>query len=294
MISKDILAQVRRIEIMTGRLVTETFAGEYQSVFKGQGMEFAEVREYTPGDDIRSIDWNVTARTGKPFVRRYTEERELTVALACDLSGSQYFGASAKLKQEVTAELAAVLAFSALQNNDKVGAFMFTEEIESHVPPRKGRRHVLHLIRDLLAFTPQKPGTRIGPSLDTINRVLKRRCILFLISDFRDEGFETSLKRAALKHDLVPVIVGDPREADIPKVGALLDLEDPETGRRTILDAGRKEPLAALKRAEEARLRALDRLFAGMGLEAIKVGTDRSYIDPIVQFFQRRTRRQRR
>lgn len=291
MISKEILAQVRRIEILTGRLVTETFAGEYQSVFKGRGMEFAEVREYTPGDDIRSIDWNVTARTAKPFVRQYTEERELTVVLACDLSGSQSFGTGAQLKKEIAAELAAVLAFSALQNNDKVGLFLFTDEIEEYVPPKKGRQHVLHLIRDLLAFKPQKTGTKIGSCLDTINRVLKRRCILFVISDFRDDGFEKSLKRSALKHDVIPVVISDPRESSLPLLGGYLDLEDPESGRKVLLNAGRKDVLAALKRGEDKRKKQLDWLFSHTGLDSIRIGTDQSYIEPIIQFFKKRAKR---
>ncbi len=290
-VSKEVLAQVRRIEITTGRLVAETFAGEYLSVFKGRGMEFSEVREYTPGDDVRLIDWNVTARTGRPFVRRYTEERELTVALACDLSGSQFFGSGLRLKKEIAAELAAVLAFSALQNNDKVGLFLFTEDIESHIPPRKGRRHVLHVIRDVLAFQPQKKGTNIARALDTINRVLKRRSIVVLISDFRDEGFERPLKHAALRHDLIPVVVSDPREADLPRFGAWLDAEDPETGRRAMIDLGRKETLAAIRREEADRLKRLEQIFASAGLDHIKIGTDRSYIEPIIRFFRRRARR---
>lgn len=292
-VPKEVLAQVRRIEITTGRLVAETFAGEYLSVFKGRGMEFAEVREYSPGDDIRLIDWNVTARTGRPFVRRYTEERELTVALACDLSGSQFFGSGARLKKEVSAELAAVLAFSALQNNDKVGLFLFTSDIEEHIPPRKGRRHVLHVIRDVLAFQPRLRGTSIGRALDTVNRVLKRRSILVLISDFRDSGFERSLKQAALRHDVIPVVVTDPREAELPRFGAWLDAEDPETGRRALIPLGRKETLASLKREEAERLKKLEVLFAAAGLDHIRIGTDRSYIEPITQFFRRRARRLR-
>ncbi|MBI5631145.1 MAG: DUF58 domain-containing protein [Elusimicrobia bacterium] len=293
MISREILSQVRRIEILTGRLVSETFAGEYQSVFKGRGMEFQEVREYSPGDDIRAIDWNVTARTGRPFVRQYTEERELTVAVACDLSGSQYFGSAQRLKNETAAELSAVLAFSALQNNDKVGLFLFTDEIEEYVPPKKGRRHVLHLIRDVLAFAPERRGTRIQAALDRINRVLKRRCILFLISDFRDQGFEKSLKMAALKHDVVPVLIRDPLEASLPRVNAVLNLQDPESGERALWDAGREDLRESHAGLESARIKSLKQTFRLYGLDDIEIGTDRSYIEPVIRFFRERQKRLR-
>jgi uncharacterized protein (DUF58 family) len=301
LIPREVLAQVRRIEILTGRLVSETFAGEYLSVFKGRGMEFAEVREYVPGDDIRSIDWNVTARTSKPYVRVYTEERELTVVIACDLSGSQFFGTAGRLKKEVAAELSAVLAFSALQNNDKVGSFLFTEGVEQHVPAKKGRRHVLHLIRDVLAYEPKKRGTRLAPVLDTINRVLKRRCIVFVISDFRmdHEGaaglkaFEKALKLSALKHDVIPVVIEDPREERLPALGAFLDLEDPETGARVLLDARRDTGLEAARRDEAKRLADLERLFRLYGLDAIRVTAGASYIDPVIRFFHQRARRLR-
>jgi len=292
MLPSDILAQVRRIEILTGRLVSETFAGEYLSVFKGRGMEFAEVREYAPGDDVRSIDWNVTARTGRPYVRQYTEERELTVAIACDLSGSQFFGAAGRFKKEIAAELSAVLAFSAMRNNDKVGLFLLTDRIEKHVPPKKGRKHVLQVIRDILAFTPESRGTDLSAALETMTRVLKRRCILFLISDFRDQGFEKALRLAALKHDVVPVVIRDPREEDLPALLACLELEDPESGARALVDGG---PASAARHRsmEQARRAELEKLFSLYGLDAIEVRTDRSYIDPVVQFFQRRSRRLR-
>ena len=301
MIPREVLAQVRRIEILTGRLVSETFAGEYLSVFKGRGMEFAEVREYVPGDDIRAIDWNVTARSSKPYIRVYTEERELTVVIACDLSGSQFFGTAGRLKKEVAAELSAVLAFSALQNNDKVGSFLFTEEVEQHVPAKKGRRHVLHLVRDVLAYEPKMRGTKLSPVLDTINRVLKRRCIVFLISDFRlDEGdaaaqaaFEKSLKLSALKHDVIPVVVEDPREERLPALGAYLDLIDPESGRRVLVDARGDAALEGGRRQEAKRLGDLERLFKLYGLDFIRVTAGKSYIDPVIRFFRERARRLR-
>jgi uncharacterized protein (DUF58 family) len=294
MISPELLAQVRRIEIMTGRLVTETLAGEYLSVFKGRGMEFAEVREYTPGDDVRTIDWNVTARTGRPHVRQYAEERELTVAIACDLSGSQSFGTSKHLKKEVAAELSAVLALSALYNNDKAGLFIFTEDVEEYIPPKKGRRHVLYLIREVLAYQPRRHGTRIGRSLETMVQVLKRRCILFLISDFRDTDFEGPLRLAALKHDVIPVVVSDPREASLPALGAFLDLEDPESGRRVLVDAGAPALLERHRLQESERVRRLEDFFGRCGLDFIRISTDRPYLDPIIRFFRQRARRLRR
>ena len=294
MISPELLAQVRRIEIMTGRLVTETLAGEYLSVFKGRGMEFAEVREYAPGDDVRAIDWNVTARTGRPHVRQYAEERELTVAIACDLSGSQFFGTSTHLKKEVAAELSAVLALSALHNHDKAGLFVFTEDVEEHIPPKKGRRHVLHIIREILAYEPRRRGTGIGRSLETMVQVLRRRCILFLISDFRDESFEKPLRLAALKHDVIPVIVADPREAALPALHAFLDLEDPESGRRAVVNAAAPDLLARHRRQESERLRKLEDLIGRCGLDFIRIGTDRPYLDPIIRFFRRRAKRLRR
>ena len=298
MLPRDILAQVRRIEILTGKLVSETFAGEYLSVFKGRGMEFAEVREYVPGDDVRAVDWNVSARTGRLFIRQYTEERELTVVIACDLSRSQFFGSGDRLKKELSAEIAAVLAFSALRNNDKVGLLLFTENIEKHMPPRKGRRHALRLIRDVLAYEPRRPGTRLDTVLETAHRAIKRRSILFVISDFRvpaggDAGFERALKLAALKHDVVPIVIGDPRESRLPETAALLELEDSESGQPALIDARRTDLLAAHERRESRRLETLERLFRLYGLEPIRVTTDRPYIDPIVRFFRARARRLR-
>ena len=294
MIAKEILAQVRRIEILTGRLVSETFAGEYLSVFKGRGMEFAEVREYSPGDDIRTIDWNVTARTGRPHVRRYQEERELTAVLACDLSGSQFFGTSTKLKQEVAAEIGAILAFAAMQNNDKVGLFLFTEEPELYIPPKKGRRHVLALIRDLLAFRPLKRGTKIGPCLDTLNRLLKRRSIVFLLSDFQDEGYERSLRSTARKHDVVPILVEDKRETELPDIGAWLELEDPETSERVLVNARSRAVREAVADRSRERRQTLERVLTSSGIDSIRLRTDEPYVDPIVRFFRDRAKRFRR
>ena len=292
MLKPEVLAQVRRLEIVTGRLVAESFSGDYLSVFKGRGMEFAEVREYAPGDDPRDIDRNVSARAGKPFVRRYTEERELTVVVAADLSGSLGFGSTGRLKREAAVEIAAALAFAALQNNDKIGLALFTNRLERFVPPRKGRRHVLAVIRDILAFEPEGRRTALGPSLERLARMLKRRCVLVVVSDFRDEGFERALKLCAHRHDVVPVVVEDPREASLPALPVVVSVRDPETGTESDLDLSRA---AEERGADEARRReALERTFRACGLEAARVGTARPPLEPLLAFFRRRARRRSR
>jgi uncharacterized protein (DUF58 family) len=292
MFPQEILAQVRRLEIVTGKLVAESFAGDYSSVFKGRGMEFAEVREYAEGDDPRDIDRNVSARAGKPFVRRYIEERELTVVVAVDLSGSQDFGTAARLKRESAVEVGAMLAFAALQNNDKIGLALFTEGIERFVPPRKGRRHALAIVREILAYAPKNRGTALGATLERLARMLKRRCILVVVSDFRDRGFERALKLCALKHDVVPVVVEDPREAGLPDAPAVLEVVDPETGARAALDL--RAASAAAAREERERRADLSRTFRSCGLESVEVSTARPTIDPLVAFFRRRARRKSR
>lgn len=291
MIAKEVLSQVRRIEIRTNRLVNETFGGQYLSVFKGRGVEFAEVREYIPGDDVRSIDWNVTARTGRTHVREYQDERELTVILACDLSGSQFFGTGAKLKQEITAEIAALLAFSALRNNDKVGLLLFTEGAERYWPPKKGRTHILALIRDLLAFKPKKRGTRLAESLDTLNRLLKRRSIVFLISDFQDHGYEKALRMTGLKHDAIGLVIEDPRESELPALPAWIAMEDPETGERAFIPAASSAVRRKLKESHQSRKEELERLFRSAGMDYVRIQTDRPYADPLVKFFRLRAKR---
>src|SRR5947209_11531856 len=235
MLPRDIVRQVRRLQIRARRAVENLLGGEYHSVFKGTGIAFEEVREYQPGDDIRSIDWNVTARMGHPFVKRFIEERELTVMLLVDTSASQQFGTLFQQKREVAAELAAVLAFSAVSNNDRVGLVQFTDRVERFVPPHKGTRHVLRLIRDVLFFQPERRGTSLREGLDFLNRVVRRRVIVFLMSDFLDTGFERAYKRAGRRHDLVGVRITDPREETLPSVG-LVQLEDAETGQRLLLD----------------------------------------------------------
>ena len=291
MIPREVLAQVRRIEIKTSRLVNETFAGKYLSAFKGHGMEFAQVREYVPGDDVRVIDWNVTARAGKPYIREYQEERELTLIVACDLSGSQFFGSGPKLKRETAAELAAVLAFSALKNNDKVGLFLFSDRAERFTPPRKGQKHTLAIIRDVLAFEPKGRGTALGAGLDTLNRLLHRRAIILLVSDFQDEGWERSLRRTARKHDVIPILIEDPREEALPDIPAWLDLEDPETGERVMVDAGRGNLREEPRRRRMERRAAFEEALRSAGIDAIRVSTDAPFIDPVVRFFRERSRR---
>src|SRR5579863_4858329 len=235
MLPREVIRQIRRLQLKARRAVEDLLGGEYHSVFKGTGIAFEEVREYQPGDDIRAIDWNVTARIGHPFVKRFIEERELTVLLAVDCSGSQQFGTRIQQKREVAAELAAVLAFSAVSNNDRVGLIQFTDRVERFVPPRKGTRHVLRLIRDVLFHEPVRRATSLRGGLDYLNRVLRRRTIIFLLSDFLDGGYEPAFKRAGRRHDLIAIRISDPCEEELPAVG-LLELEDAETGTRLLLD----------------------------------------------------------
>ncbi len=291
----EILKKVRQIEIQTNKLVSETFAGEYLSAFKGQGIEFAEVREYTPGDDVRAIDWNVTARTGVPFIKKYNETRELTLVIACDVSASQRFGSVDKLKQETAAELAALFAFSAMRNNDKVGLLLFSDKIELFVPPKKGKKHILRLIRELVAFEPQGRGTDMALALKTLVQVLRRQGILVLISDYLSplEQFEKPLKLAAKKFDLIPVVVTDKLERGLPACAACITVVDPETGQEgtLALTAAMNERLQ-----EDARQRAekLTKLFNPLKVEPITVDTAQPAADPVIAFFRRRTRQLKR
>mgnify|MGYP000704590611 CR=1 FL=1 len=290
MIPKEILRQIHRIEINTRRLVEEVFAGQYESAFKGQGIEFAEVREYQPGDDIRSIDWNVTARTGKPFVKQYTEERELTVMLLVDMSGSQYFGSTHKTKSEIAAEVAALLAFSAIKNNDRAGLISFTSDIEKFIPPKKGQTHILRMVREILYFKPKKRGTDIGKALKYLIEVCKKKSIAFLISDFIGEDYEVFLRGAYKTHDLVALVVGDPSEEDIPPLG-IFNLEDPESGECIRVDGRdsrlREFFLEKVKKAKQYR----EKLFKSINLDYINLTTTESYIEPLLVFFRNRTRR---
>ena len=292
----EILKKVRQIEIQTNKLVSETFAGEYLSAFKGQGIEFAEVREYTPGDDIRSIDWNVTARTGIPYIKKYNEERELTLMIACDVSASQRFGSADKLKQELAAELSALFAFSAIKNSDKVGLMLFSDKIELFVPPKKGKKHVLRLIRELVAFEPAGRGTDIGLCLETLSKVIKRQGILILISDFLApvSSFSKPFKLAAKKFDLIPVVIQDKLEKFIPPVSACIDVTDPETGEEDFLCLSSGELNIALAEHAEHQNINLRTLFNPYKIEPIYVQTDQAQTDPVISFFKQRAKKIRK
>jgi uncharacterized protein (DUF58 family) len=293
MLPREVIRQVRRLQLRARRAVEDLLGGEYHSVFKGTGIAFEEVREYQPGDDIRTIDWNVTARMGHPFIKRFVEERELTVMLAVDCSGSQQFGTSLQQKREVAAEIAAVLAFSAIANNDRVGLVAFTDRVERFVPPRKGTRHVLRLIRDVLFFQPARRGTNVREALDYLNRVLHRRAIVFLLSDFRDRDFERAFKRTGRRHDLIAVTITDPREEALPRVG-LLELEDAETGRHLILDTFSRAVRDAYAAAAQRRRETMRELARSSRVDLIEVSTDGGHLDALIRFFRLRERRLRR
>ena len=292
----EILRKVRQIEIQTNKLVSETFAGEYLSTFKGQGIEFAEVRKYVPGDDVRSIDWNMTARTGEPFIKKFDETRELTLFIACDVSGSQQFGSLDKLKQEVAAELAALFAFSALQNSDKVGLMLFSDQVELFVPPKKGKKHVLRLIRELIAFEPKNTKTDLSVCLETLLRVMKHQGIVILISDFLTpvEKFSKPFKLAAKKFDLIPVIIRDRAEHHLPKLPLCIEVTDPETGDTDMLGLSSSELNAHLDRFWQDREDRLKHLFLPAKTAPIIVSTDVPAADPVVEFFRRRAKEGRR
>ena len=294
-LTEELAEKIKRIEITARHLVTDSLAGEYHSVFKGMGMEFDEMRPYSPGDDVRRIDWNVTARMNTPYIRKYQEERELTVFLAVDASGSSDFGTTGQFKRELAAELAAVLSFAATTNNDKVGLLIFTDKPELIVPPRKGKRHVLRMVRDLLVFTPEGRGTSIESALDTINRVVKRRSITFLISDFlvEPESLRRPLAATNRRHDVIALDLHDPMEHQIPDVG-LMVLEDAETGEFEWVDTSNK----AWREAFEARTLDLEqqkrRLLSSLAIDHIQISTDKDYVVELNEFFARRSRRRAR
>ena len=292
-VSPEVLRQVKLLELQTRGLVNSLFTGEYRSVFKGQGMEFAEVREYQAGDEVRSIDWNVTARMGRPFVKRYIEERELTVLLAVDLSGSERFGTRGRFKSELASELAAVLAMSAIRNNDRVGAVLFTDRIEHVVPPRKGRRHALRLMRDLLVFAPTGTRTDLPAALEYTGKMLAHKSIIFVVSDFQAEDIERPLKLLAQRHDVVAVTVDDPSERTLPDIG-LARFVDPETG--TTLDVDTSDPSVRERFAAaiEEELTARRRLLRRLAIDEIPVHTDGSVVEPLIRFFRARETRARR
>jgi uncharacterized protein (DUF58 family) len=270
--------------------VSDVFSGEYQSVFKGRGIEFTEVREYLPGDDIRSIDWNVTARTGHPYVKKYDEERELTIMFVVDASGSGAFGSVERFKSELAAELCALLAFSATRNNDRVGLVIFTDRIEKVVPPAKGRRHVLRVIRELLYFEPEGKGTDVPLALDYLSNVVRRHAVVFLVSDFLAEGYERPLSVANRRYDLIAITISDPRETEMPSVG-LVELEDAETGERMVVDTSDRRFLKRFEEELARRREKRDRAFRRLGVDSIHVSTDRPYVEPLERFFRLRARR---
>ncbi len=290
MLSSELMQQIRRIQIRTNRAINDLLAGQYESVFKGQGMEFKEVREYVPGDDVRSIDWNVTARTGHPHVKVLAEERELTVMLMVDMSGSGRFGSVSRFKNELAAELCAVLAFAAIKNNDNVGLIIFTDEVELFVPPKKGSNHVLRVIREVLCFQPRGKGTDISAALHFLNGIQKRRAVVFVISDFMDQDYEQALSIANRKHDVIAAAVTDPREESLPDVG-LAALRDAETGREVLVDTSDSGVRADYERAARERAEQRDSLFRRTKVDAMHVRTDKPYVNEIHRFFRMRERR---
>ncbi len=292
MLPREILKQVRQIELRTRHLVNDVFSGEYHSVFEGRGMEFSEVREYQYGDDIRSIDWNVTARYAHPFVKINEEERELNVMLAVDASRSGAFGSKGKFKNEIAAEICALLAFSAIKNNDKVGLLIFTDQIEKFIPPRKGKSHTLRVIREVLYFQPESPRTSLHTGLEFLLKGLKRRSIVFLLSDFYDDDYTKPLRILNKKHDVIAIHLQDEREKILPPVG-LLNLKDAESGREVWVDTGDRtlmERYAELVGQQQQNLLSMAR---GMNLDWIQIDTSGSYVDPLVAFFKMRERRYR-
>ncbi len=290
MLPKEVMAKIRRLEIRTGRIVNELFAGQYESVFKGRGMEFEEVREYLPGDDIRSIDWNVTARTGRPHIKKFVEERELTILLLVDASGSQQFGTRAQTKMEMAAELSGVLAYTAIKNNDRVGALLFTDRVEKYIPPAKGTTHLSRILRDVLYAKPEGKGTDLNPPLDFINEVLKRRCIVFIISDFFAKNYERALAVTNRRHDVIAFEVRDPREERLPSLGYLA-LEDLERDTSRLVWTGTAAGQKALADLQ-ARLRGKrQETFRKLGVDRIELFTDRPYVEPLLSFFRMRARR---
>jgi len=285
--TKDLLKKVRKIEIKTRGLTRQIFAGEYHSAFKGRGMTFSEVREYQYGDDIRSIDWNVTARFNHPYVKVFEEERELTVMLLIDVSGSGNFGTRAQLKRTLITEIAAVLSFSAIENNDKIGVIMFSDRIEKFIPPQKGRKHILRIIRELLEFQPQSSGTDISESLRFLTNAIKKRCTAFLISDFRDKGYARSLQVANNKHDVAALHVYDIRETSLPPVG-LLRVKDAESGQEKWIDTSRTRVRENYAMKWESHQEMMKEIFSRAGVDSVSLRTGEDYVRPLIRLFKHR------
>ena len=290
MIPKELLKKIRFIEITTSRLVNTVFAGEYHSVFKGRGMEFDEVREYDPQDDIRDIDWNVTARMGHPYTKKFVEERELTVIFLVDVSSSGQYGTRGNTKSELIAEICALLAFSAVKNHDRVGLIIFSDQVEKFIPPKKGRLHVLRVVREILSFNPKRKATDIQVALKTLINVVTKRSTVFLFSDFFSEDYQKLLKIAFKKHDLVALVVEDPTEKDFPALSGSIELQDAETGETFTLKSGKgfKE---RFKQESEKRKAAREKIFSSVGLDHIEIETGTPYINPLIRFFKTRAKR---
>ena len=287
---REILRKIRRLELRTRRLVESSFAGQYQSVFKGRGMNFEEVRPYTPGDEIRAIDWNVTARTGEPYIKKFTEEREMTVMIVLDVSASGNFGSVEQSKRELAAEVAAILAFSAIHNNDKVGLLLFSDRVELFIPPKKGRLHILRLIREMIYFSPEGRGTDLAGALEYMNKVVTRRAVVFVISDFLAGDFSRPLTVTARRHDTVALPIVDPAEESIPDIGVIL-LEDPETGEQIEVDTSRRAISRSYAELAARRAKELLSLFGSRGVDTVPLRTDKDYLPVLRNFFDRRGRR---
>lgn len=292
MLSSDLVRRIRRIQIRTSRLVTDVLAGQYHSAFKGRGMEFEEVRPYLVGDDVRTIDWNVSARLGDPHVKLFREERELTVMLAVDLSGSLAFGSRGELKRELVAEIAGTLAFSAIRNNDKVALLAFTDRVELFVPPRKGPRHVLRIVRELMALEPQGTGTDLPAALEELRRIFRRSGVLFLASDFIAEGWERPFRALRQRHDLIPIVVEDRRERELPDIG-LVELTDAERGDRLVVDTSDPRVRRRFASLADARRQLQVDAFRRLGADPIRIETGENFVDPIAAYFRRREGRRR-
>jgi uncharacterized protein (DUF58 family) len=290
MLSRDLVKAVKRLEVVARRAVNDQLAGQYHSVFKGRGMDFLDVREYQPGDDIRMIDWNVSARMDELFVKRFVEERELTVFLMVDASGSQLFGTTSMRKREAAAELGALIAFSAIKNNDRVGLMNFTDQVESFLPPKKGRKHVLRVITEILNVEPQGRGTDIKGALDYLARLTNKRAVVFLISDFQDDGYERALHVTNRRHEVVPIVIRDPMEENLPNMG-IVQLEDPETGEVLLMDTSNRRVRDSFHRAAVETRLTREKLFRKLRLDHVDVSTDEDHIEPLVQYFRVRSKR---
>lgn len=290
LLTPELIAQIKGIQIRARNLVNNVFAGEYKSAFKGRGLEFEEVREYQPGDEIRTIDWNVTARMDKTFVKLYRDERELTVMFMVDVSASSHFGTIKKFKNEVSAEITALLAYTALQSNDKVGLIIFSDHVEKYLPPKKGRAHIWRLIREILTYKSQTRKTNLTVPLDFLNKVQSRKCVCFLISDFQGQDCEKELHYTSRHHELVALVISDPKEKELPRIG-FIELEDAETGEAILVDTNLESLHKDLKRENQKQFEAQKKLFRSAGMDAISITTNESYLEPIIRYFRQKERR---